>query len=326
MSASRDLLVSTAEAVFSGLATMRSASFADQYAPIAEAGFPLLLIPEADGGFGGDWGDLMAALAVAGEHAVAFPIGECIVAQSIVGSDRAGAGGLAEAKGTLLDGHFTGSLVGVPMGNDMDWFVAGLDGAAFVIDRANAANVECGYSAAGDPRDTLHFENSPVKPLAVDAFVLGAAIRVGLAAGAAGRALSLAVDHVNQRVQFGKPLAKFQAVQQSLAVAASECAALTMAAHALGAALDAGEAELEFAAAKLRANKALSEVVAITHQVHGAIGFTVEYPLNHLTRRMMGWRSEFGGDAYWASRLGGWAATQGGRGLWLQLTARSGRR
>jgi acyl-CoA dehydrogenase len=54
-----------------------------------------------------------------------------------------------------------------------------------------------------------------------------------------------------------------------------------------------------------------------------ASGFIIEYTLNHLTRRLMGWRSEFGGDAFWAERLGRRVAGLGGHRLWREMTART---
>ena len=62
---------------------------------------------------------------------------------------------------------------------------------------------------------------------------------------------------------------------------------------------------------------------ALAHQVHGAIGFTRDYPLQQLTRRMMAWRSEGGNDAYWSARIGKQALEWGGTGLWDNLTART---
>lgn len=41
--------------------------------------------------------------------------------------------------------------------------------------------------------------------------------------------------------------------------------------------------------------------------------------------RLMGWRSEFGGDAFWAERLGKCVAGLGGHGLWREMSARMDR-
>ncbi len=232
MSAAREMLCDTARAVFAEAATAGMA-------PIEEAGFGLLLVPEADGGFGGDWGDVNAVLQIAGDA---------------------------------------------------------------VPDLAIAALI------------------------APDALLPAAT--VSQMAGAMGQALALSIEHVNTRQQFGWPLGKFQAVQQSLAVMACEVRAVEAAAAALAARLDAVEldpaaADFEIAAAKLRANRAVGVVTAIAHQMHGAIGFTAEYELNRVTIPLMRWRGEHGNDAYWAAKLGRQVAGFGGRGLWEALTARS---
>ena len=235
----RALLCDTAEAVFAEAATLGMAS-------VEEAGFGQLLLAEADGGFGGDWGDLFAVLRIAGAKVSALAVGEHIVGQ-------------------WLGGEVT-------------------------------------------------------RPY-------GAFIRVAQAAGAMDAALAMSIDYVNTRQQFGKPLGKFQAVQQVLAVFAVEAAAVNVAGAAAAAALDrvAGDAEaalFEIACAKLRTNKAIGQATAIAHQVHGAIGFTLEYDLHNLTGPLLDWRSDHGNDAYWANVLGTKVAKMGGPGLWAEITAR----
>lgn len=143
--------------------------------------------------------------------------------------------------------------------------------------------------------------------------------------GALERCLEMSIDHANTRVQFGKPLGKQQAVQQNLAILAEEAAAVAVAAQAASRARDLGEAAFEIACAKLRANQAAGRGAAIAHQVHGAIGFTQEYPLHRFTRALMLWRSQAGNDAYWAGRVGAMASAGGGRGLWEDITRRSDR-
>ncbi|MEP7348621.1 MAG: acyl-CoA dehydrogenase family protein [Sphingorhabdus sp.] len=246
MSENREMLIDTAEAVF-------SESGHQGFAPVAEAGFASLLISEQQGGFGGDWGDLFAVLRVAGGKAMCLPVGETIIAAKLL------------------------SDAGKPV-----------------------------------PDGPLELEDKP----------LGAFVRVAQAAGAMDAVLAMSVEHANTRVQFGKPLAKFQAVQQSLATLAVEAAAVNVAGAAAAAALDRGDALFEIAAAKLRANIAIGIGTAIAHQVHGAIGFTQEYPLHLLTSSLMRWRSEYGNDAYWAGILGGQACARGGAGLWVEMTHR----
>ena len=231
MSAARDMLCDTARAVFAEAATAG-------IAPVEEAGFGLLLVPEEQGGFGGDWSDANAVLQIAGVVVPDLPVAELIAGEA-----------------------------------------------------------------------------------------LQSAATVSLMAGAMGRALALSIEHVNTRQQFGRPLGKFQAVQQSLAVMACEVRAVEAAAAALATRLDAANldtaaADFEIAAAKLRANRAVGVVTAIAHQVHGAIGFTEEYDLHRVTVPLMRWRGAHGNDAYWAQRLGRHVADLGGRGLWEAMTAR----
>ena len=145
---------------------------------------------------------------------------------------------------------------------------------------------------------------------------------VALIGGALQRAMEMAIDHANTRVQFGKPLGKQQAVQQSLALLAEEVAAVAVAAQAAARARDTGDGAFEISCAKLRANRAAGTGAAIAHQVHGAIGFTIEYPLHRYTRKLTEWRSACGNDAVWAERVGTFAATQGGVGLWAEITRR----
>ena len=57
-------------------------------------------------------------------------------------------------------------------------------------------------------------------------------------------------------------------------------------------------------------------------QLHGAIGFTDEHALHHLTRRLWSWRAEFGGASHWAEMLGRAVAARGADALWPWITAR----
>lgn len=183
----------------------------------------------------------------------------------------------------------------------------------------------------GDVNAVLQIAGVMVPDLPVAELIVNDALQpaatVSLMAGAMRQALALSIEHVNTRQQFGRPLGKFQAVQQSLAVMACEVRAVEAAAAALAArldtvGLDVAAADFEIAAAKLRANRAVGVVTAIAHQVHGAIGFTREYELSRVTIPLMRWRGAHGNDACWAQLLGRQVAEFGGKGLWEALTAR----
>lgn len=151
----------------------------------------------------------------------------------------------------------------------------------------------------------------------------GAIVRSLLCAGALGRVLDLTIEHVNSREQFGRPLAKFQAVQHALAQLASEGAAASAAAdHAAAAfARPADEAEIAVGVARVRIGEAVGIANGLAHQMHGAIGFTEEHQLHRYTTALWRWRDEYGGHPYWARKVGAAALAAGSAGYWPLVTA-----
>jgi acyl-CoA dehydrogenase len=326
------LLIDAAARLFGDLAAKRDADFAELWAPVEEAGFPVLLVPEADGGFGGAWADAFAVLRLAGYHALPLPVGEAIVAAWLL--NRAGLEhpeGLMtiapRTEGNLESGRFTGLVTGVPWGSEAAAILAVLDGQLIVLTGSDATEIEPHENPADEARDTLRFDAASVTSAACDAdlTMLGALIRAAQIAGAMDAALAQSIAYANEREQFGKPIGKFQALQQNLAVFAEEAAAVNCAGQAAFAAAGKydGAAAFEVAAAKLRANMAIGIGTSTAHQVHGAIGFTREYSLHPLTRRLWSWRSEFGNDRYWSRILGERVAAAGADAFWPNLTDRS---
>lgn len=326
MSESLSLLCESAEKLFRDLVN-RQAPIAEIWGEIEAAGFPLLLTPECEGGFGGDWEDAFAVLRVAGVHALSAPLAEAIAASQAARiaqwPPRDGLAVLAtRASGTLSNGAFTGE-VSAPWGRAAAHVIARLDGRVVRLAAANASCSE-GANPAGEPRDVLRFDSSPVEEAADhDTLVWGALARTAQIAGALDAALALSISYANERAQFGKPIGKFQAVQQGLAEFAEEAAAVNCAGRAAARALDRGDAAIEIAAAKLRAGQAAAIGARIAHQVHGAIGFTHEHVLHRYTARLTSWRSEYGNERLWGAHLGDWAALQGADGLWPAMVARS---
>ncbi len=141
-------------------------------------------------------------------------------------------------------------------------------------------------------------------------------------------ALELSLRYVQDRKQFGRALAQFQAIQHSLAIAAEEIAACSAATDlALACAAREGHASLRLPAlldaATLVAGRAVDVVYEICHQVHGAIGFTQEYALHRHSLDILRWRDELqrlrGGELACAERLGDWALAAGS--LWRGVTS-----
>jgi len=111
--------------------------------------------------------------------------------------------------------------------------------------------------------------------------------RLGIAAQAVGiheRALELAVAYARDRVQFGVPIARHQAVQFQLAQMATDLAAsrvMTWAAASREPRSDAGRWASE---AKLYASEAANRACYAALQIHGGNGFSEEYEIARLYR------------------------------------------
>lgn len=300
-------------------------------------GLPLLLVPEEQGGVGGDWEDLHAVLEVAGRYAVPLPIGEAMLATRLAVeaglAPPAGALSLAvDTQGELSRGAegfvFSGTLSGVPWGRDVDTVAAVAlhegEPHLMLLPRA-AATVTPGHNLAFEPRDRLSFDGVAVAAAPCGGTVpleACALARVAQITGALQAALTRSIEYAKERKQFGRAIGKFQAVQQQLALFGAEVAAVSCAAGAAARAASRGGAGFQIAAAKLRANLAIGPATATAHQVHAAIGFTQEYPLRFATQRLWSWRSEYGNDRYWSERLGAQVAARGAANFWADLTAR----
>ncbi|HMS04203.1 MAG TPA: acyl-CoA dehydrogenase family protein [Burkholderiaceae bacterium] len=140
----------------------------------------------------------------------------------------------------------------------------------------------------------------PDLPLAHRALVCAA-----LLAGAMRAVFDRSLAYANDRVQFGRPLGKFQAIQHQLAVMAEEVFAARMAARLAYVAADLRRIDPQrVAVAKARTSEAAVEVAAIAHAVHGAIGFTHESDLPLFTLRLHRWRQSAGSESYWHAELG----------------------
>lgn len=288
---------------------------------VVDAGFTAALLPEAAGGFGATVADAMRLVQIAASHAAPIPLAETMLAGWLLA--RAGQpvpdGVLTVAPVRLRDAPGTASRV--PWGRDAAAIVVvGEDGVTCVPQGAFEVS-GLDTNLAGEPRDTVTF-NPAVRGQAGGRLrAAGAAVRTVQIAGALSRALSISVDYAQTRVQFGRPIGKFQAIQHNLAILAGQSAAAIAAADLATEALERQLPPLLVGAAKARAGEAASIAAGLAHQSHGAIGFTREYRLHHLTRRLWSWRDEFGNEAEWNAVVGRAALAAGPDGLWPALTA-----
>ncbi|MDY0072248.1 MAG: acyl-CoA dehydrogenase family protein [Thauera sp.] len=127
--------------------------------------------------------------------------------------------------------------------------------------------------------------------------------------GGAAQCLQLAVDYTKERVQFGKPVATFQALKHRAAEMMVKMETARSTVRGVSARLAAGELAddaalmAEVAAVRLLADEAYRYCAQEAIQLHGGVGFTWEYdPQLHFKRAQ--WASQWlGADSQWAEAL-----------------------
>jgi len=280
------------------------------------------VVADDAGGVGLGFADVAPLLEVLGRHAAPVPL-----AESIFGSALLAAAGITPPDAALSFGAQHGAI---PWGRHAS-HVALLDGARIALYPAAALHWEEAGNIGHEARDRARIIGAPdaegVLPNGWGAeagLLCTALMRSAQIAGAMQAALALAVDHANTRKQFGRPIGRFQAVQQQLAVFAAETSAASVAAAAAARAVDRrglAAAAFEIGCAKITVGEAATRGAAIAHQVFAAMGITEEHQLHHFTRRLWSWREEGGSEAFWARRIGQEAQALPGA-LWPFITAR----
>jgi acyl-CoA dehydrogenase len=312
------------------------------------AGLTLVGQAEATGGSGGDLAHVAEVVAAAATACAVAPIAERLVATEFMAAAGLpvpdGLTGLVLGVDTIRVEHrgqsamVTGVAARVPYGRILEHLVvvgADSDGEYLVVVPASAVRIaRAGVNLAGEPRDDVVLSGEiPVSAyhrLAVGSArsasrLLDLSRTVALAAVAA-RVLTQTVEYVGQREQFGRPLARQQAVQQEVAHLAGEVELMAAAATAaVGAWTRSGNgvvgasASFEISAAKAQASTSASAVAAIAHQLHGAIGTTHEHTLRLLTTRLWSWRDEGTPTGRLLAEIGRLALATGGPQLWTLL-------
>jgi acyl-CoA dehydrogenase len=355
VSESENIVVETAEKIFGDLADAQTINRdkdgkwkAPLWSALAEAGLPLSWVAEEFGGSGASLAEGFGVLGAAGRHAIAVPLAETMLAGWLLAQGK-----IASPEGEMTvvpaspkdritlnaDGTLSGRARGVPFAKaakHIAVLATDAKGVSIALVDASKVRIEAGLTLANDHSDTVTFDKvAPVtvKP-AVKGFdqnalmLMGGAVRSLQIAGALESMLDISVRYSNERVAFEKKISKFQAVQHNLAKLAGESAAALAAATSAAdtivnnASFDDDAVYLEAVAAKIRCSEAAEKGGAIAHQVHGAIGFTIEHILHRYTLRALSWRDDFGSESYWAVKLGERVAARGADELWPLVASR----
>ncbi|MGV9661910.1 acyl-CoA dehydrogenase family protein [Nocardia niigatensis] len=306
------------------------------WAALTEAGFTEIGIPEEQGGSGGSTADALSVLhAVTGQGAHTMLLEHSALASRLVaectGSPATGPATFAvagdacatrdTADGVVLDGTVTD----VVHGSNAAVLVILLSASganarptiAIVATNAPGITVERGSDLLGAALDDYRFDQTPVQlhesPVDADELEERGALAYAVALTAAADAVrDGTLRYAAERVQFGRPLAKFQAIQQRLAGLAALTALMETATEAAIDTDDGSSARrTAIAAAKVIASASAREVAAAGHQIHGAIGFTSEHRLGRSTTALWSWRDRFGSERYWSEILAGQILDEG---------------
>ncbi len=354
MAESENIVAETAERIFADLADAQTINRdkkggwkAPLWQALTEAGLPLSWVPEDCDGSGASMAEGFSVLSAAGRFAIAVPLAETMLAGWLLSQAK-----IASPEGTMTvapaspkdritlnaDGTLSGRARGIPFAKEAKHIAvlaSGTGGISIGLVDAAACRIEAGLNLASDASDTVTLTN--VLPIAIKPapkgfdqntlMLMGGVARSLQIAGALESMLDISVRYSNERVAFEKKISKFQAVQHNLAKLAGEAAA------ALAAASSAADTVansrsfddavfLEAASAKIRCSEAAEKGGAIAHQVHGAIGFTIEHILHRYTLRALAWRDDFGSESYWAVELGRMVAARGADELWPLVASR----
>ena len=355
MEEAENIVAQTAERIFADLADAQTINHdkkggwkAPLWRALSEAGLPLSWVAEEYGGSGASLAEGFAVLGAAGRFAIGVPLAETMLAGWLLSQAK-----LASPEGEMTvapagpkdritlhaDGTLSGRARGVPFAREAKHLaVLAQDGngnVSVALVEAATCRIEQNLNLGGDSNDIVTFDRvTPVaiKPAPEDfdltsLLLMGAVVRSLQIAGSLETMLEISVNYSNERVAFEKKISKFQAVQHNLARLAGESAAAlaaaTSAADAFASrAISKDAAFLEAASAKIRCSEAAEKAAAIAHQVHGAIGFTIEHILHRYTLRSLAWRDDFGSESYWAVELGQRVAANGADELWPLVASR----
>lgn len=331
-----ELVGDLASAAYSGSAS----EHADIWPQMTELGLTTIGIAEDAGGSGGTMAEAIDLAFALGRHALSTAYVEHSSAVLAGGADQLRGSNLVTVAMTGADvvvddeGRLSGRLLQVPWASEADHLVVAVEGGPprVVAMGERAVHVERHANAAGEPRDTVRLERvqstagAPVLNTSLMTFDRLGALRAAAITGAVSGAYATTRKYVNERVQFDAPLIKIPAVAANLALIKAEliqaetalegvrnCVAF---ADGATAAEDGQAAALAVASARIIAARAASVAARVGHQLHGAMGLTMEYPLHRHTRRLWAWRDDELAQHEWSARLSDLADAVGEASIW----------
>ncbi len=273
---------------------------------LAEMGVLSMMLPEVDGGLGGDSVDTVLLIEELGRAAVPGPVFETMTIGALGLAGTGLAAGVADAStpvtAVLMGERYvphasTATILLTGVENEVhaienpsfsDEALAGIDGGRRLARLADGA--ESGIVLAVD-RDRLVDAGA----LAASAYLLGLSSRM----------LAIAGDYARDRRQFGQPIGAFQAVKHLMADALLkvEFARPAIYRAAWSFANDTHDRARDVSMAKSLATDAALKAARSALQVHGAIGYTWECDLQLYMKKAWALAPAWGSASYHRRRV-----------------------
>jgi len=118
--------------------------------------------------------------------------------------------------------------------------------------------------------------------------------------GCVQQALDMTVDYAKERKQFDRPIGSFQVIQHYCADMATDVDGTRLSTYQAACMISEGlPCTLEVAVAKAWASEASQRIMALAHQIHGAIGYSIDHDLQFYTRRAKAAEVTFGDASFY---------------------------
>lgn len=122
-----------------------------------------------------------------------------------------------------------------------------------------------------------------------------AALKAAELTGIGQAALDLTVSYARERIQFGRPIGSFQGVQHHCAEMSRDLTVTRLLARQAAARIDSGrDARREVSIAKAKASEVIPALTRTAHQIHGAVGYYRDYPLELSYHRALAAAASYG--------------------------------
>lgn len=276
---------------------------------LAEVGVTGLLVPEHDGGLGGDTVDLVVAFEALGRHAVPGPWVESAALLPALLRDTD-----AELRAGLLPGVVSGETLATVAVTAFSPYALDADvaGRCLVLEHAVLREAAPGaLRRSVDPARRLFPLEPGAELLRLDPAAAGTARDTASLAcaaqllGAGEHLLGETVSYVRARRQFGRAVGEYQALKHALADVRVALDFARPLVHVAALALRDGSDDpaRDVSAAKVRAADAAYLAARTALQLHGAVGYTAEHDLGLWILKVRALQSAWGTAALHRARV-----------------------